>query len=126
MVSHTVIFGLHNRDDNMTLREEITQKRKEFWREADSTQMGEELELIIDRIDGMDDRISEIESEIVNLNLRMDSIDFVNTGATIKLSAPATSEPFPGYNDLLEEAIPVIKAAIAEKNRELEKKIFVP
>lgn len=72
---HTVIYGLHNRDDNMTLRDVITEKRQEFWKEADTSQMGEELELIIDRIDGMGDRISEIESEIVNLNLRMDSVE---------------------------------------------------
>ena len=37
----------------MTLREIITEKRKEFWTEGEISQMGLEIELIIDWIDGM-------------------------------------------------------------------------
>ena len=112
----------------MTNGEEITEKRKEYWKEADITQMGEELERIIDRIDGMGDRIHGLENEVANLNLRMDSLEFATKvttiggaiGSTIKLGPPP--EPFPGYNELMEEALPVLKAAIAKKKLESESK----
>ena len=86
MGCHTGIFGLHNRDDNMKLRDMITEKRKEFWKEADTTQMGEELERIIDHIDGMGDRINKLESEVVNLDLRMDSVKFAIRVVPMKVS----------------------------------------
>lgn len=98
---------MHNRDDNMTLRDVITEKRQEFWKEADTSQMGEELELIIDRI--------------VKIEERLNSLNF-NTGVLISSidASRELPEPFRGYNDLIEETIPLLKAAIAEKKRELD------
>ena len=132
-----VICGLHNRADIMTLREEITEKRKEFWRDSDSAEMGEELELIIDRIDGIYDRIDEIERDLDNVRVatcttdeRVDSLEFavksITMGGIIKISTPPDpepSEPFPGYNKLVERAIPVIEAVIDQKERELAHKV---
>ena len=140
MGCHTVIYGLHNRADTMTLREEITEKRKEFWRDSDSAEMGEELELIIDRIDGIYDRIDEIERDLDNVRVetcttdeKVDSLEFavksITMGGITKILTPPDpkpSEPFPGYNDLMEQAeevIPILKAAIAEKKRELAHKV---
>ena len=117
MGCHTVIYGLHNRADTMTLREEIIEKRKEFWKEADTSQMGEELELIIDRIDELENRMDRIEF----------SNKVVTTEGMIRIRAtPEPSESFPGYNELMKETIPVLKAAIAEKKRELDQKEYIP
>jgi hypothetical protein len=126
MATHIVIYGLHNRGDNMTLREVITEKRKELWRDSDLTEMGEAQELIIDRIDGMGDRICELESEIVNLNTCMHNLEpFHSTAGVIKITSapdPEPQEPFPGYNELIKEAIPVIRATIDEKKQKLAKR----
>lgn len=92
----------------MTLREEITEKRREFWKDADTSQMGEELELIIDRIDKIEERLNSLN---FNTGVLISSID----------ASREPPEPFPGYNDLIEEAIPILKAAIAEKKRELDR-----
>ena len=89
----------------MTLREEITEKRQEFWKDADTSQMGEELELIINRIDKIEERLNSLN---FNTGVLISSID----------ASQEPPEPFPGYNELMNEALPVIKAAIAEKKRE--------
>lgn len=120
MGCHIVIFGLHNRDDNMILREEIAEKRKAFWKEADTSQMGEELELIIDRIDGMDNRISEIEGELDSINSYISRIPVIEL---IHPPDPEPSELFPGYNELMNEALPLLKATIAEKKQETEERL---
>jgi hypothetical protein len=123
MATHAVIFGLPNKDDNMKLRNVITEKRKEFWKDADSAQMGEELELIIYRIDDMNDRFFKFESELKKLLSRIEILECAaNANAVLRTSHNPT-EPFPGYNNLLKESIPVIKAAIAEKKRELDHKV---
>lgn len=133
MGCHIVICGLHNRDDNMTLREVITEKRKEFWKDTDVTQMGEELELIIDLIDGIDERIDEIERDLDNVRVatcttdeKVDSLEFavksITMGGITKILTPPDpkpSEPFSGYNKLMVEAMSVLKAATAEKKRKL-------
>jgi len=116
----------------MTLKEAISEKRKEFWRDSDSAQMGEELELIIDRIDRIDDRIDEIKRDLDNVRVatcttdeRVDGLEFAEKYA-IKISPlpdPKPSEPFQGYNKLVEKAIPIIEAAIDQKNRELSHKV---
>ena len=123
MATHAVIFGLPNKDDNMKLRNVITEKRKEFWKDADSAQMGEELELIIYRIDDMNDRFFKFESELKKLLSRIEILECAANANAVLRTSHDPPEPFPGYNDLLKESIPVIKAAIAEKKRELDHKV---
>lgn len=103
--------------DNMTLRDEIDAARKDFRERSHEIMTDDDTERIIYRIDGIDDRIDDIEE-------RMESIEFTNntTGGVIRLGLPPDpepSEPFPGYNELMKEAIPVLMEAIAVKKREI-------
>jgi hypothetical protein len=139
MASHTVIYGLHNRDDNMTLRDEIEKSREDLRKNSYQIMTDDDIERIIDRIDDIEEiviskefdivtRLSKIEDELVNLNLRMDGVEFANkvhtAGGIIKITPdPEPQEPFPGYNDLLKEAILAIREYIAEKKRKLDHKV---
>jgi len=129
------LYSVYPTGDNMTLRDEINKSREENdadkdenWKMADEAQTSHEINQIIYRIDEMDDRLYKFESELTNLLLRMDSLEFASkvhtVGGTIKLGAmPEPSEPFPGYNDLMKEALPVIREYIAEKKRETDHKV---
>ncbi len=111
MAPHIVTFGLHNRDDNMTLRGEITKDRNEAWTDREAAQNASDLDTVIDRIDEIEERINKLEITISMRAFRPEH-----------LSEPP--EPFPGYNELMNEAIPVLKAAIAAvKKRELSHKV---
>ena len=130
----------------MTLRKEIIELRQKFWRDADISQTGEEIDQLIERVDDIDDRVhksveivtrlsnieDELETQSVAINIlknRMDDIEFVTSVSTIKVRTPPDpepSEPFPGYNDLMEQAeevIPILKATIDQKKRELAHKV---
>jgi hypothetical protein len=108
MATHIVIYGLHNRGDNMTLREAITEKRKELWRDSDLTEMGEAQELIIDRIDGMDERMINLEIKLFNLS--------------VSANQPPVEIPnIP--EEVLRDAIEIFKATVAEKKLELAHKV---
>ena len=112
----------------MTLRKEIAEARVKIRDNLWKDMTDDEIESIIDRIDGMGDRLCELESENIKLLLRMDSLEFASkvhtVGGTIKLGAmPEPPEPFPGYNDLIKEAIPTIREYIAEKKREMDHKV---
>ncbi len=92
----------------MTLRDVITEKRKEFWKEADTSQMGEELELVIDRLDEIGELVDRLEIKLINLSA----------------SATQPSEVIPSIpEEVLQDAIEVFKATIAEKKRELATKV---
>lgn len=54
------------RDDDMTLREEITKARQKFYIESDTSQMGEEIELLIDRVDGIAELVNRLEIKLFN------------------------------------------------------------
>jgi len=113
----------------MTLREAITEKRKELWRDSDLTEMGEAQELIIARIDGMDDRIDELERDIDNVraatshtNERMDRLEIKLFNLSVSENQPSATIPnIP--EEVLQDAIEIFKATVAEKKRELEHKV---
>jgi len=141
MGCHIVIYGFHNRDDNMTLSKEIGELRQKLWRDAESSQMVEEIDQVINHVGGIDaridvierdldnvrvatcttdERVDKIESDIVNLFLRVASLEFGNPAGEPPEPAP---EPFPGYNKLVERAIPIIEATIDQKERELTRRV---
>lgn len=122
--------------DNMTLKDEINEDREkneadkdENWKMADEAQLLCNLDRIIDRIDELERDLDNVraatcttDDRMIQLEARIDKIKFVTHVAKIT-PPPEPSEPFPGYKDLIEEAIPVIKEAIAEKKRELDHKV---
>jgi len=107
----------------MTLRDVITEKRNEMYDDVAKASLDEDIELIIDRIDDMNDRFFKLESELKNSLSRIEILEFAANSNTVLRISHDPPEPFPGYNDLLKESIPVIKAAIAEKKRELTHKV---
>jgi len=59
----------------MTLRDAITEKRREFWKDADAEQMGEELELIVERIDKIEAHLSDLTNSVLELGSDMRDLD---------------------------------------------------
>ena len=94
----------------MTLREEITKARQKFWEERDIEQIGGDLDTVIDRLDVVEEHIKRIETIIA-------------LGAIPTPAIQEPLEPFPGCNELVAEVIPVLKAAIAKKKRELAQEV---
>ena len=110
---HTVIFGLHNRDDNMTLREEVHKSRQKLWQEMDIEQIGGDLDTVIDRLDDIEatviskefdivTRLSRIEDELNILGERINRIE-------INISMRAAPAPSDRYLDLWEQMMVIIR-----------------
>lgn len=128
---YTVIFGLHNRDDNMTFREEVHKSRQKLWQEMDLKQMGGDLDTVIDRLDDIEATVISKEFDIVTrlsriedeLNILKESIDRIKFSISMQATQAPAALPPTIPEEVLQDAIDLFIVTVAEKKRELAHKV---
>lgn len=92
----------------MTFKDEVDAAGERYWKSAYEDRVTDVLDACVEKIDELETRLSNLES-------------FTSMAGVIKITPdPEPQEPFPGYNKLIKEAMPVIMATVEKKKRELD------
>ena len=109
MLIISLYFEFVQRDDNMTFKDDIDAADEQYWSNAREDRMMDIIDACVNKIDELESRLKTLSGAVAGLHYRQHQ--------------PPAQDPIPGLSqDVLNDAVEVFKATVAQKKQELEKK----
>lgn len=75
MASHAVIYGLHNRDDTMTFKDEVDAAGERYWKSAYEDRVTDVLDACVEKIDELERDLDNVRAATAHTDDRLNRLE---------------------------------------------------